>query len=164
MKHSAIHAFRSQSPLRTTRQATIQPALCPHPHRPSQSTKQTINPLSWRGPCSCHRQGEKQQRRRSKRQFILILIPTVPRIQQNRQSTRYLGRDRAVVVDKERSSEDEDPNSTSSSSPTSLALNNTDNRPPGTEQFSTRRQQKQRSNHRRRDKLITISTRILLLI
>ncbi|KAI2503805.1 hypothetical protein MHU86_10610 [Fragilaria crotonensis] len=131
--------------LSTTREAAnrkIQTAIHPHPHphRPSHSTKQTINPLSWQGPCSCCRQGEKQRRRRSKRQFILILIPTVPRNQQNRQSTRYLGGDRAVVVDNERSSKKEDPNSTSSSSPTSLALNKTDNRPAilaGTAHFST---------------------------
>ncbi|KAI2513779.1 hypothetical protein MHU86_562 [Fragilaria crotonensis] len=69
----------------------------PHPHRPSQSTKQTIDPLSWRGPCSCCRQREKQQKGRSKQHFILI--PNVPRTQQNRQSTRYLGGDRALLND-----------------------------------------------------------------
>ncbi|KAI2493620.1 hypothetical protein MHU86_20908 [Fragilaria crotonensis] len=57
----------------------IQPALCPHLHRPSQSTKQTINPLSWQGPCSYRRQGEMQRTGRSNRHFVLI--PTVLHIQ-----------------------------------------------------------------------------------
>ncbi len=97
-------AAKTKDPTSTSR--TSPPPLVPPP--PSDSR------LCWDRAVVIHKErSEKQQKRQSDQHFVLI--PTVPGNQQNRQSTRYLGRDRAVVVDKQRRSEDEDPNGNSSS-------------------------------------------------